>query len=79
MSMRLIKIPQRFYDDHVERDLPAPDVVRETSRHYWIDAESEHLQELLNDAEFYASHIDMPHLFGLCRSAAATAGAIRKS
>jgi hypothetical protein len=76
--MTTIKIPKRFYDDHCERDLPAPDVVRETNRHYWIDAESEHLAELLSDADSYSITIDWPkHLFGLVISAAATADAIR--
>ena len=45
--METIKITKLFYDDHVDRDLPAPAIVRETKRHYFIDANSEHLDDLL--------------------------------
>lgn len=49
------KITKRFYIDHVERDLPAPDIIRETKRHLYIDAtENEKMKELRADAEFYA-------------------------
>tara|TARA_R100000149_G_C5817640_1_gene98284 strand:+ start:266 stop:616 length:351 start_codon:yes stop_codon:yes gene_type:complete len=51
----LIRVPKKFYDDHtVNLSLEAPPVVRETQRHYWIDASSEHLAELLSNASFYA-------------------------
>jgi hypothetical protein len=53
-EMRAIKIPKGFYRDHVERDLPAPPVIAMAPRHYVIDGDSEHLAELINDAEFYA-------------------------
>lgn len=74
-----IRIPRRFYDDHVDRDLEAPEVLKATKSHYWIDALSPHLDELLSDADYYADSVgDMErHLFGLCKSAAATAAAIR--
>ena len=74
-----IKIPRRFYDDHVERDLEAPPVVKATKTHYWIDAKSEHLDELLSDASHYADMAGYmaPHVFGICRSAAATKRAIQ--
>ena len=76
--MDIIKIPQRFYDDHVERDLGSPKIVKETKSHYWIDANSEHLDELLSDADHYSYTVDWPsYMFGICRSAAATADAIR--
>ena len=49
------KITKRFYEDHVERDLPAPDVVKETKTHLWIDAiENDAMSELRADAWFYA-------------------------
>jgi len=51
---KAIAIPRRFYDDHVERDLPAPPIIKDTRRGYIIDGDSEHLDELLNDARFYA-------------------------
>lgn len=74
-----IRIPRRFYDDHVERDLEAPGVLKATKTHYWIDALSPHLDELLSDADYYADSVgDMDsYLFGLCMSARATARAIR--
>ena len=51
----LIRVPKVFYDDHTQNlSLEAPPVVRETKRHYWIDASSEHLAELLSNASFYA-------------------------
>ena len=49
------KITKRFYQDHCERDLPAPDVVKETKNHFFIDAtENEAMAELRSDAWFYA-------------------------
>lgn len=49
------KITKRFYIDHVERELPSPDIIRETKRHLYIDAtENEKMAELRGDAEFYA-------------------------
>lgn len=78
-----VKIPRRFYDDHTERELPAPGILKSTRTHYWIDALSPDLAELLEDAEFYSSDaIDaaaFPELFGLKSSARATAAAIRKA
>lgn len=50
----VIRIPTRFYDDHVDvGDLPAPPVLRATSRHYWIDLDHPDARELIDDAEFY--------------------------
>lgn len=80
--METIKITKCFYQDHVERDLPAPAIVRETKRHYFIDANSEHLSELLSDAEYYADPFNYAHaefgswLAALVRSARATERAI---
>lgn len=80
--METIKITKCFYEDHVARDLPAPAIVRETKAHYFIDANSEHLSELLSDAAFYADPWSYPDaefgswLAGLVRSAKATERAI---
>ena len=52
--MQTIKITKRFYEDHIMRDLEAPPIVKETKSHIWIDATSEHLSELLDDADYYA-------------------------
>lgn len=77
--MDLIKIPKRFYIDHNERGLESPPIVKETKTHYWINASSEFVGDLLDDADFYSIVTDWPReCFGLCKSAAATADAIRK-
>ena len=74
----MIRIPKRFYDDHAERDLRSPAIVKETARHYWIAAD-QNLTELLSDAEFYRDvPPDLPGYFGLVSSARATANAIRR-
>lgn len=77
--MTTIRIPRRFYDDHCDRDLEAPAVIRSTKQHYFIDAHDPHLSELASDAEFYAAEMDHDggFLSGLIRSATATADAIR--
>ena len=51
--MKKISIPKKFYDDHVARELPAPPIIRELSRLYEIDADHEHMVELINDCRFY--------------------------
>jgi hypothetical protein len=52
--MKVIKIPQGFYDDHtIGRDLPAPPILHQTARHYWIDRDHPAFTELVKDAEFY--------------------------
>jgi|TARA_R100000455_G_C6214976_1_gene81294 hypothetical protein len=81
--MELIRIPKRFYDDHKDRMFDAPEVVKETKAHYFIDATSEHLDELLSDASFYADPrcFDFEfgtHLASLILSARATEKAIEK-
>ena len=84
--MELIRIPKVFYDDHtVNLSLEAPPVVRETKRHYFIDASSEHLAELLSNASFYADPMCFdaktspePGLGYLVASARATEAAIEK-
>jgi hypothetical protein len=78
-----IRIPKRFYNDHVARDLKAPAVIRKTKQHYIIDATpSSAFDELLSDALFYAdgdaSGFDMsdPDIRGIVASARATARAL---
>jgi hypothetical protein len=80
-DMKLIRIPQAFYDDHTSgRDLP---VLRQTAHHYIIDADHEDAPELFSDARFYADpsgpcrdvNFDRSYL-GLLSSARATAKAL---
>ena len=78
--MTTIRIGKAFYDDHCERELIAPTIIRETKAHYLIDGtDNEALRELLSDADYYKEHSWFePHFFGLCRSAATTHAAISK-
>ena len=82
MSMQAVKITKKFYEDHIMRDLPAPPVVKKTKSHIWIDATSEHLSELLDDADYYADPESYgraefgSHLAALIKSAKATKRAI---
>lgn len=73
--MTRIKIPKRFYQDHVERDLDAPPIIRQTQSHIWIDANSQHLSELLADADFYAD----PKTYGGTQFASDSQGLIKSA
>jgi len=76
----MIKIPKRFYDDHVERNLPAPPVLKETKAHYWISDEmTPELVELYSDARYYGDDLSDFYLevYGICMSGRATAKAIK--
>lgn len=54
----LYKIPKVYYRDHVECDCEAPDIIRETSRHYVISGEeTPELAELRSRAAMYAEDI----------------------
>ena len=80
--METIKITRTFFEDHIMRDLPAPPVEKKTKSHIWIDATSEHLSELLADADYYADPFTYSDaefgssLMGLVKSAKATKRAI---
>lgn len=51
---KLIRLPRKFIDDHVERDLPTPEFIRSTKTSVYIRADDPNLPELINDAEHYA-------------------------
>jgi hypothetical protein len=53
----MIRIPKLFYRYYLQRNMPAPVVLKETSRNYWIDPNSEHLPQLLADAYLHATRI----------------------
>jgi hypothetical protein len=80
MTSTLIKLPKRFFCDHLERDLPTPTVVKANKTHLWIGSDDGALPELLNDAQFYADMAwDMgSEYMGLAASARATVRAIEK-
>jgi hypothetical protein len=75
-----VKLPPKFYHDHVQRDLPGGTVVKENSRHVWVELNRDDAEELLSDAEHYANPVngytsDYP---GLAASARATAKKLRR-
>lgn len=69
----LVCIPPCFYNDHAERDLPTPAIVRTHGTNYWISVTDPDTPELLDDASHYA-HPDGPDMIsiGLRRSASVT-------
>jgi hypothetical protein len=73
-----IKIPDRFYIDHMERALPTPEDVGNFKNHALVMADDPALWELLSDAEHYA-HPSGPDAAprGVIASAKATVRAIR--
>jgi|TARA_B100000902_G_C27089623_1_gene803153 hypothetical protein len=76
----LIKLPKRFFQDHKERDLDTPTIVKENNRNVWVNANDPHLAELKSDADYYSLMWDMGSfdkwVFGIARSAKATVKAI---
>ncbi len=72
----LIKIPKRFFDDHCDRDLDTPIIIKQTARHYWIDKNDLAIGELKSDAEYYVTMGKLGGfsngLSGLVHSASAT-------
>jgi hypothetical protein len=78
----LVRVPARFFQDHMERDLDTPKVVRETSRFVWIRRDDPATPELLNDAEYYSDPSgprigDYREGIGLFNSAKATVKALK--
>ncbi len=58
MKPEPIRLPRMFFDDHVERDLPAPEVVRENSRSVWVIPEGDGWEDLIGDAWHYSDPRD---------------------
>ena len=78
--MVTVKVPSTFYYDHINRDLPAGEVIKDyADGKSLIKFNSEALADLLSDAEFYvemASDLNKEY-FGLVQSARATVRAIK--
>jgi len=70
---QVIKVTKLFVDDHLSRDLPMPEIVKETKTHYFIKADfsNEGFVDLFEDAKFYADGDDFDK--GLRASARALA------
>lgn len=73
-----IRIPERFYTDHLERDLDTPEDIGDNARYAVVRSDDPALAELLDDAEYYA-HPSGPDAGpkGITMSAKATVRAIR--
>jgi hypothetical protein len=52
--MATVRIPKGFYQDHCERDLPAPVAIKETKSHVFLDTNDAKFTDLLDDAMWYA-------------------------
>ena len=74
---RLLKLPRRFFDDHVERELPAPTVVKQNRRYVWIRAADPRLPELVNDADFHSTGL-IPECVGISLAARALLRALER-
>ena len=77
-----IKIPSRFYKDHMDRSNEYQSlfnaVIKEVGNYVIADLDESQISELLNDAEYYADGVDYSELRGLQRSAKATVKALSK-
>ena len=74
--MITIRLPKQFFDDHWERELPTPAIIKQTRQHYYVAADDPALPELLDDADYYAGAYG-PDAPWLKSSARATVKAIR--
>lgn len=79
-SIKLVRLPNRFYDDHYDRSLPTPEEVRTTQRHVFVRVNDPALPHLLDDARYYAHPYGPDNCSrGLIISAKATVQAIEKA
>jgi hypothetical protein len=80
VAAKTIRIPDRFYIDHLERALPTPEDIGDFKNHALIRSDDPALGELLSDAEHYA-HPSGPDAAprGVIASAKATVRAIRNA
>ncbi len=59
--MTRIRVPRLFIDDHIDRELPTPELTHEvggSARQYVIDTDDPNLAELIDDARYYATDVD---------------------
>tara|TARA_R110002020_G_scaffold221264_3_gene429283 strand:+ start:131 stop:394 length:264 start_codon:yes stop_codon:yes gene_type:complete len=80
-----IKIPMRYYDDHIACDCIAPKIIRQTKQHYFIDPteNTDEMAEFRSRLELYADSYCTPDYWESCRgivlSARATLVALNKA
>lgn len=77
--MKTIRIPLKFYCDHLWRGCPTPVDSSQSQTHAVVRADDPALSELLDDAEHYATPPYCDCSRGLIASAAATVRAIRNA
>lgn len=79
---RIFKLPPKFHDDHVRRDLPGGTVVRATKTHVYVELDHPEWVSLMDDAIYYRDNMDSdagftgPDAFALLSSARATVKAL---
>jgi hypothetical protein len=61
---RLVRLPWGFFQDHQDRDLPTPEPVRWNKKSVWVSLDDPNLDELLDDAEYYADPNTCPDADG---------------
>ena len=54
----LLRLPRRFFIDHLERDLPTPDAIKENAFSVYVWSTDPNLPELIDDAIYYWSEGD---------------------
>lgn len=78
-STYTIKIPPRFWEDHIDRGCTPALLEQRKGKTVIVTLDEEGISDLYTDAVYYSDPGDLdPDLFGLCMSARATAKAIRK-
>jgi hypothetical protein len=82
--MSTYRVPPTFYDDHVDRDLPAGTVIRRNKKFVYVDLTADELADLRSDAAYYADALDNGEftdddwLRSVARSAQSTVAALDK-
>lgn len=49
-----VKIPKKFYEDHLERDCSEGTIIKETKKHYIMELTKPAYIDLKSDADFYS-------------------------
>ena len=54
-AVQIVRLPRLFIDDHIERGCDTPEIIKQSTRFYWMRTDDPNMPELLNDAAHYAS------------------------
>jgi hypothetical protein len=66
------RLPAKFYNDHVFRELPAGKVLKQNDRYVTVELDREAYDDLLSDADYYDDAEMWENHRGLAMSARAT-------